>query len=150
MPLLHGDFNHLTANSSAFLILGLLLFHFYGAKTPRLLAAMWLGSGVLVWTLARPVTHIGLSGVIYAMTAFLFVDGIRRRNRAGSGAAMITALLFGGSIWGVLPGQPGISWEGHLFGAICGVVLAMMQPKPPSRLKKQEEPPDDDTWLWRA
>lgn len=150
MPLLHGDFDHLTANSSAFLILGLLLFHFYGGKTPRLLAGMWLGSGALVWLLARPVTHIGLSGVIYAMSAFLFVDGVRQRNRAGSGAAMVTALLFGGSVWGVVPGQPGISWEGHLFGAMCGIVLALIQPKPPPGAKTPDEPPEDDAWLWRT
>lgn len=150
MPLLHGDFQHLSANSSAFLILGLLLLHFHGRRGFQHLAVLWILSGSLVWLLARQVTHIGLSGVIYGISAFLFFDGLRKRNRAGSGVALITALLFGGSVWGMLPGQPGISWEGHLFGAVSGVVLAMRQPKPKPPASSDREPPEDDQWLWRA
>ncbi|CAM2008600.1 rhomboid family intramembrane serine protease [Acanthopleuribacter pedis] len=148
MPLLHGDFQHLMANSSAFLILGLLLLHFHGRRGVQHFAALWLLSGSMVWLLARQVTHIGLSGVIYGISAFLFFDGMRRRNRAGSGVALITALLFGGSVWGMLPGQPGISWEGHLFGAISGLLLALRQPKPEPPPAEKRAPPEDDNWLW--
>ena len=125
MPFLHGDVEHLISNSVGWFILGLGLLHFYPKVAARVLLHSWFWGGLLVWVLARPSSHIGLSGIIYSLSAFLFLGGVLRRDRRSVGAALIVALLYGASVWGMLPYRPDISWEGHLFGAIVGVILAI-------------------------
>ena len=126
MPFLHADFQHLYSNSFALLVLGLGLFHFYERVAKRVLAYSTILAGGLVWLLARPVYHIGASGIVYSLSAFLFLSGVLRRDRRSMGAALVVALLYGGAVWGVLPFYPQISWEGHLFGAVAGCYLALI------------------------
>jgi len=103
MPFLHADEEHLISNSTAFFILGLGLLHFYAKVACRVLLLSWLVGGFLVWLLARPSFHVGLSGIIYSLSAFLFFSGVLRRDRRSVGAALIVAMLYGASVWGVLP-----------------------------------------------
>jgi hypothetical protein len=77
-----------------------------------------------VWSTARDSYHIGASGIIYGMAAFLFISGLLRRRIALMGVSLIVVFLYGSMVWGVLPIQPRISWESHLFGAVAGVVVA--------------------------
>ena len=123
-PLLHSGWPHLLSNSFPFLTLSGLLVFFYPRLWPRVLATLWIGTGVLVWTLGRPVVHIGASGVVYALAAFLAFSGFFRRDVKAIVVSLIVLFYYGGMVVGILPGQEGISWESHLLGLVMGVIGA--------------------------
>lgn len=124
MPFIHGDMDHLFNNTPGVLFLSLGTFHFYRKIAPRVMIYSVLIGNLLVWLFARESYHIGASGLVYSLSAFLFFSGVMRRDKQSTGAAMIVALLYGGAIWGLFPFQQGVSWEGHLFGAVAGTYLA--------------------------
>ncbi len=80
--------------------------------------------GLGVWLFGASGYHIGASGLIFGYIGYLLARGYFERSVGSLAVAVIVALVYGGALWGVLPGQPGISWQGHLFGAIGGVVAA--------------------------
>ncbi|PPK87487.1 membrane associated rhomboid family serine protease [Neolewinella xylanilytica] len=123
-PLFHGGWGHIVSNSIPFVSLTGLLVFFYPRLWPRVLASLWLGTGVLVWVLGRSVTHIGASGVVYALAAFLAFSGFFRRDFRAIAVSLLVLFYYGGMIVGILPGQEGISWESHLLGLIMGVLGA--------------------------
>jgi membrane associated rhomboid family serine protease len=126
-PLIHGDWSHLLNNSFSFLVLGLLFFNNYPKIAVLVFLLIYLLTGTLVWLTARSDTyHIGMSGVIYGMACFIFFSGFYRGNTAAIALSLLTALLYGSMVWGVLPYQPGISWESHLSGAAVGLFLAYL------------------------
>jgi membrane associated rhomboid family serine protease len=93
----------------------------------RLFILIALLTGLLVWLFARGGTyHIGASGVVYGIAAFLFFSGFFRKDKLSMVIALIVALFYGSMVWGVLPLQKGVSWESHLLGGIVGVVLAYL------------------------
>lgn len=121
MPLLHGSFGHLMANTPPLLVMGGLLV----ATTKRALlqvnaVVIGLGGG-LVWLFGTSAIHIGASGLVFGWFGFLVVRGLVDRSLITLGAALVVGVLYGSILWGVLPGQPGVSWEAHLFGAIGSV-----------------------------
>ena len=124
-PFLHGDFEHLMGNSIPFLILGWLTmvrerWHF-GLVTSL---AMVLG-GLGVWTFgASGSVHIGASGVIFGYLGFLLLSGFFERRFGSILVSLGVGVVYGGLVWGVLPNQPGVSWEGHLFGFLAGIFAA--------------------------
>lgn len=130
-PFLHGGFDHLIANTAAFLVLGGLI----ALTTRRFLAAtvgIALIGGVATWIFARSAIHIGASGLVYGYAAFLLAWGILTRRVIDIIVAIGVVVVYGSIVTGLLPGQPGISWEGHLFGAIAGVIMAWaLRPKRP-------------------
>lgn len=124
MPLLHGSFAHLMANTPPLLVMGGLLV----ATTARSLLAVnamviGLGGG-LVWLFGSNAIHIGASGLVFGWFGFLVVRGLMDRAPITLGTALVVGALYGSMLWGVLPGQPGVSWEAHLFGAIAGSAAA--------------------------
>lgn len=123
-PFLHGNFSHLISNSLPLFVLTFTLSVIY----PRISVLVWvlitLGSGILVWIFARSALHIGASGVIFGLTSFFIATGIFRRSLKSILVAIGVFFLYGGIIWGVLPGQDGVSWEAHLFGFIAGILVA--------------------------
>lgn len=124
-PFLHANFAHLIANTGAFIVLGLLV-----AAVSRRYWAVTAGvaviSGAAVWLVASPNTvHIGASGLVYGYAAFLIAWGLVTRRASSILVAVLVVLLYGGLVFGVLPTQEGISWQGHLFGAIGGIVMAL-------------------------
>ena len=126
MPLLHGSFAHLMANTPPLLVMGGLLV----ATTTRALLAVnavviGLGGG-LVWLLGSSAIHIGASGLIFGWFGFLVTRGLVDRSLTTLGAALVVGFLYGSILWGVLPGQPSVSWEAHLFGAITGAAAAFL------------------------
>ena len=125
MPFLHGDFGHLISNTPPLLLMGALL----AATATRALlavnAVIILVGGGLLWLFGAAAVHIGASGLVFGWFGFLVMRGFVDRSLITLGAAMIVGLLYGSIIWGVLPGQPGVSWEAHLFGAIAGAVAAI-------------------------
>jgi len=82
---------------------------------------IYLLTGLAVWGFARPVFHIGASGVVYGFVSFIFWTGIFRRNIKSIVLALIVTFLYSGYIMGILPNQEGISWESHLLGGIVGI-----------------------------
>ncbi|HYG38448.1 MAG TPA: rhomboid family intramembrane serine protease [Cytophagales bacterium] len=123
-PLIHGNLMHLFSNSVPLLVLGSLLYFFYDRIAAVVFFNCYFLTGALVWIFARPFIHIGASGVIYGIAFFLLFIGIFRKDFLSVLISLGVAFFYGGMIWGVLPGIPGISWESHLIGAIVGVFTA--------------------------
>lgn len=134
-PFLHGNFFHLMANTVPFVILGWLVMLRRTSDFFTVTAIVMLISGLGTWLFAPSYTnHIGASGVVFGYLGFLLFRGYFERSIGSIVTSVVVGLLYGGMIWGVLPGQIGISWQGHLFGFIGGIVAARMLAKPkPSR-----------------
>lgn len=124
-PLIHSGFNHLLSNSIPFFILMFMLIYFYRRISYRIFIQLYLLSGICVWLSGREAWHIGASGVIYAMTAFHFISGIIRDDVRLLTLSVTVTFIYGGMVWGMFPINPDVSWEGHLWGAVSGVVLAL-------------------------
>ena len=146
MPFVHGSWEHLISNSLPFIILGFLVLQTYKQVSLRIFTIVYALSGLGIWLMARGQSHhIGASGVIYGLAFFLFFSGIFRRDVKSMATALIVALFYGGMVWGLLPIQEGVSWEGHLFGALAGVWCAYRYKNinPPKRFPWQDEPQDE-------
>ncbi len=146
-PFIHGSLAHLASNSIPLLVLGIALFYFYREVAPQVVIASILITGIWVWIIARESYHIGASGVIYSLAAFLFVSGILRRHPRLMALSLLVAFLYGGLVWGIFPVKDHISWESHLMGLIAGVILALFYrgygPQRPVYSWELEEAVDD-------
>ena len=135
-PLIHSDFSHLINNSIPLLILGACLFYFYRKLAFKVVLISWVTSGLYTWISARIGYHIGASGLVYSLFGFLLISGFLRKNNSLIGISFLVAFLYGSMVWGILPWEKGISWEGHLWGFFIGVVLAVFyRRKGPPRKK---------------
>ena len=126
MPVLHGSVTHAVSNSLSLAILGGLM-----AITAQRVAlhasAIIVGVGGLgVWAFGKPAIHIGASGLIFGWFAYLVARGFVDKRPIPVLIAAGVALFYGSMIWGVLPGQAGVSWESHLFGAAAGVFASVI------------------------
>lgn len=149
-PFIHGDFYHLFDNSIPLLALGTLLFYFYKKIAWETSILIYLLSGLWLWIIGRTSFHIGASGFIYGLAAFLFFSGVFRKNARLLTISLLVVFLYGSLIWGVFPIDEHISWEGHLTGAIAGAFVAWFYrkqgPKPPEPIVLDE--PDDNNPYW--
>ncbi|HAG83165.1 MAG TPA: rhomboid family intramembrane serine protease [Cyanobacteria bacterium UBA12227] len=123
-PFLHGNLLHLISNTIPFLTLGWFVMlqetsDFFGVT-----AITMVVSGLGVWVFGSAGVHIGASSLIFGYLGFLLLRGYFQRNFASIMLSLIVGFLYGGAIWGVLPSVPGVSWEGHLFGFIGGILAA--------------------------
>lgn len=126
-PLLHDGWPHLSANTMPVLIFGFLAMAAGLRQWVTVTATIWLLGGLGVWLTASPNTiTIGASGLAFGWLAFLLLRGWFNRSMLQIGLAVVLFFFWGGVLWGVLPGQPGISWQGHLFGALAGVLAAWL------------------------
>lgn len=146
LPFLHGSWEHLLTNIVPVLVLGTALYYCYPTLANRVMLITWIFSGLLTWCIGAPgSTHVGASALIYGLNLFLIVSGFIRRNRQLTVISLIMVFLYGGFIWGMIPAlakPQNISWEGHLSGAIVGIVLALiLRKKGP---QKEEHHWDDD------
>lgn len=133
-PFLHGGLGHIISNTLPLFFLTFALLFFYEKIAFKVWIISALAGGILVWLLARGNSvHIGASGVIFSLIGFLIASGIFQKSFKSILISIIILFLYGGAIWGVLPTQPGVSWEGHLFGFIVGVALAYFYRKTESR-----------------
>jgi membrane associated rhomboid family serine protease len=123
-PLIHADFNHLISNSIPLLALCVIILFFYPRVALSSFAMIYLLTGLAVWLFGRPVFHIGASGVVYGLVAFVFWTGVFRHNLKSIVLALIVVFYYGSMFLGILPNQEGISWESHLLGALAGVFTA--------------------------
>jgi membrane associated rhomboid family serine protease len=124
-PFLHVGFGHLLSNSLPFLLLGGLVMT--GGRRLFVLLSLWLTviGGAGVWLLGGSRTvHLGASLLIFGYLGFLLSRGIAERSIGGVLVSLAILLGYSGMLYGVLPGQPGISWLGHLCGFIAGIAGA--------------------------
>ncbi len=145
-PLLHGSFSHLFNNSIPILILGSSLFFFYKEIALKVTLWIYLMVGVWTWIYAREAYHIGASGLLYGLFSFLLVSGFIRRNTQLISLSFAVIFLYGSLVWGIFPIDVKISFEGHLWGFVAGVILAIYYKKqgPQKVVHSWEEEDDDD------
>ncbi len=145
-PLVHGGFEHLLANSLPLVILGTAMLYLYPTAARIVLPAVYLGTGVAVWLFARGSSHVGASGLVYGLVSYIFVAGLIRRDRRAIAASLLVSFMYGASVWGLLPIEPGVSWETHLAAALIGLVMAIALRRrdiPPRRRYSWEEENDN-------
>lgn len=130
-PLLHFGWGHLLSNTVPFFVLGLLILVSGVKEWLVATAAAVLCSGLLVWLIApdRSVTA-GASGVVFGWLTYLLVRGFFTRRPGQILLAVVVFAFYGGVLLGALPGQAGVSWQGHLGGAIGGLLAAWMVARP--------------------
>lgn len=124
-PLIHGNLVHLVSNTFPLIFLGSILFYFYPRIGGIVFFRCYFITNLLVWILSpRPSYHIGASGIIYGLSAFLIFFGLLRRDFLSLLISIVVILIYGGIFFGVLPTDPRISWESHLAGAMVGIISA--------------------------
>ena len=128
-PFLHGSLTHLISNSITLLVLMPVLYIFYYPKAKATIFWSIIIGGILVWLLGRSAYHIGASGLIYSIAAYVVFSGIFVRSFKSIIIAIIISVLYQGLIFGVIPVDSYISWEAHLFGAVAGVLMAFKHRK---------------------
>ncbi|MEG2071002.1 MAG: rhomboid family intramembrane serine protease, partial [Bacteroidales bacterium] len=128
MPFLHENWAHLFSNCLPLLFLLFGLYYYFGKKASLILLMQLLLTGTLTWIIGRNDTHIGASGLVYALAFFMITVSIIKKEVHMMGYTLIIIFLYGSIIWGFFPAlfpNQNISWEGHLSGAISGVILAV-------------------------
>ena len=140
-PWIHSGLDHLSNNSLPMLFLLAALFYFYKPVALRVLVFGLVLTGVTTWLIGRPSWHIGASGLIYMLVAFIFFKGVQSRIYPLIAVAMTVIFLYGGLFWYLFPLDPKISWEGHSAGFIAGLILALYYRKQQSHLY--------ESYLWQ-
>jgi len=141
-PLVHGDFEHLFANSLPLVVAGTAMLYLYPQSALRVLPAIYFGPGVAVWLFAGGSSHIGASGLVYGLVAYILAAGLIRRDRRAIAASLLISFMYGALVWGVLPIRIGVSWQTHLAAALIGAGLAIALRHldvPPRRVYSWEE-----------
>ncbi|EGD53447.1 rhomboid family intramembrane serine protease [Gordonia neofelifaecis] len=124
-PLLHADFAHLIGNLIPGVVLGFLLL--MSGRFLWVTAIVWVVSGFGVWlTAPSGSVTIGASGIVFGWLSYLLIRGLFNRDVWQVLGGVVLLAVYGGILWGVLPHGDGVSWQGHLFGAVGGVLAAWM------------------------
>jgi len=159
-PFVHASLSHLMSNTLPLGFLAAVALYAYPRATRYALPFIWIFSGLGVWLFARPSAHVGISGIVHGLMFFVFLLGVFRRDRLGVAIALLVFFLYGGMVLTVLPRDPQISFEYHLFGAIAGLIAAIalfrLDPLPPRKRYSWEdeeesiEPFDEEAFLHPA
>jgi membrane associated rhomboid family serine protease len=157
MPFLHSGISHLFSNSGPLLILGGFIFYFYREVAWKVLLWIYLLSGSWLWLGGRTAMHIGASGLVYGFAAFLFFSGIFKKSTALMTVSLVIIFLYGSMVWGFFPEffpKENISWEGHLFGFIAGLLMAVYfrndGPKKTTYQWLEDDELETDDEFWKA
>ncbi len=147
-PFIHGSLSHLWHNTVPLFVLSTALFYFYHKIAWRVFFLIIILSGLGTWLIGRSAYHIGMSGVIYGLVSFLFFKGIRAKHYRLIALSLLIVFLYGGLVWGTLPVDEKVSWEGHLAGFISGTILGFCfresVEKPPKYIWEAEDYNEDD------
>jgi len=128
MPFLHGDISHIFSNSIPLIVLLFSIFYFFHKKASLILLMTWFVVGILTWVIGTDGVHIGASGIVYALAFFLVAISVIKQETKLMAYSLIIIFLYGSIVWGFFPQlfpDKHISWEGHLAGAITGIILAV-------------------------
>lgn len=130
-PFLHAGFDHLAANTVPFLVMGFVIAFKGAMRVAAVTVIVALVSGIGTWLVAPANTvHIGASGVVFGYATYLFSRGFFDRDLVGLAIGLVVGAIWGTALLGGLLPQEGISWQGHLFGAVGGVLAARMLARP--------------------
>lgn len=134
-PLLHGGWDHLLANTIPALVLGFLVTLAGIGRFFVATAIIWILGGFGTWLIGNigschlETNHIGASGLIFGWLTFLLVFGWLTRHVWQIVTSLVVGFVYGGILLGALPVLDrcgGVSWQGHLCGAIAGVIAAYL------------------------
>lgn len=150
-PLLHADWGHLLANTMPALVLGFLVTLAGMSRFVWATAIIWIVGGIGTWLLGNidgcplDTNHIGASGLIFGWLGFLLVFGWLTRHLWQIGISLVVLFVYGGILWGAVPalrGCGGVSWQGHLCGALAGVLAAywLSSPEREARARRKSAP----------
>ena len=126
-PLILGGVSHAMVNTVSFLVLGGLVALRGARALVSVSLIVILCGGAALWLFGRASYHVGASGLIFGYFGYLVARGWYERSTIAIFMALLTLFLYGGLVWGVLPSRSFISWEGHLFGMLAGVLAARLQ-----------------------
>ena len=133
-PFLHGDFGHLIGNTLPFLALGFVIALSGFGRVVAVTGIVAVVGGLATWLVGPEDTvHIGASGVVFGYASYLIARGVWSRRALHLGAGLLVLALFGGTLLVGLVPTPGVSWQGHLFGALAGVLAARLLHDPQTR-----------------
>jgi membrane associated rhomboid family serine protease len=147
-PLLHSNWDHLIANTIPALILGFLMTLAGLSRFIFATAIIWILGGLGTWLIGNigihcpyvgvhcEANHIGASGLIFGWLAFLIVFGFFTRKIWEIVVGVVVLFIYGTVLFGVLPGTPGVSWQGHLCGAVAGVIAAYLLSSPERKARE--------------
>lgn len=147
MIFLHGDFDHLLSNSIPLLLsMGFIFVNFEKERFSVICINVILTGGILFFMGQPETNHIGASGLVYALVFFIITHGFFTKNKEMLAASFVLIFLYGSLIYGLFPefGKiigKNISWEGHLSGAISGVLVGFLYRK---KGPQDIPPPEDD------
>ncbi len=126
-PFLHAGWNHLISNTVPLAVLGLVIAGQSLNRFVSVSAIVALISGLGMWVFGSSNSvHLGASGVIFGLLTYLMARGLFQRKLVHIAIGVAVGVLYGGILNGVVPTKSGVSWQGHLFGAIGGVVAAYL------------------------
>ncbi|MFK4085358.1 rhomboid family intramembrane serine protease [Kribbella sp. NPDC020789] len=135
-PFLHLGFGHLISNTLPLVTLGALIAFSGAARLAAVTAVVAVIGGFGTWLISPPNTiTIGASGVVFGYAAYLVARGIFNRRLTQVLVGILVIAVWGSALLGGLLPQDGISWQGHLFGAIAGILAARLlaEDRPPTR-----------------
>ena len=134
MPFLHADLHHIVSNTVPLVVL-LALLAGSKARSWEIVGGVSLLAGLLLWLFGRSATHIGASGLVFGLVAFLIVSGLLERRPVSLLVSLVVGFLYGGTLlWNILPGIGShVSWDGHLWGAVAGGIVAYVLTKAPKQ-----------------
>lgn len=146
---IHANFNHIVSNTLPLFVLTWMLGVFYKKIWIWVWILVTVSGGALVWLFARattngiPTYHVGASLTIFALIGFFLASGIFRREIKALLIAIVVGFLYGGAIIsGIIPSNPSVSWEAHLFGFIAGIFWAYIFRKVKNEKKEEKILPD--------
>lgn len=151
-PLIHGGWGHLFSNSVPVFVLGAGLFYFYKSIAYRTFFGVYFFSGILLWIIGRNSYHVGASGIVYGLVSFLFISGLLRKQANLMAFSLFVVFLYGSLVWGLLPIDPSVSFEGHLAGGLTGAFFAWYYRKAGPQAKPivwEEEEGENGNEDWR-
>lgn len=124
LPFLHGDLSHIISNTIPLIVL-LALLAGSRANSIDIVVMISVLAGVVLWLFGRTAIHIGASVLVFGLIGFLVCAGFFEKRLLSAIIAIGVAVTYGSTLLsGVLPTNSGVSWEGHLFGALAGGVVA--------------------------
>ncbi|TPG33254.1 rhomboid family intramembrane serine protease [Mycolicibacterium hodleri] len=145
-PLLHANWAHLVANTVPALVLGFLVSLAGMSRFIYATVIVWILGGFGTWLIGNlgapygvETNHIGASGLIFGWLTFLIVFGFFTRHAWQIVVGILVFLVYGGVLWGALPGTFGVSWQGHLCGGIAGVIAAYLLSGPERKARTKRK-----------